>query len=85
MFVANMNDNNGMSHRFAEVDSMTIFKGRLVQQITMNMKHLKKNYNRVTTRVRLDGRGMFQDLIHWDVDIHGANIRERTNEITLNF
>jgi hypothetical protein len=46
----------------------------------------RKYPNLATAKVKLMNSGDFnEDLMHWDVNIHGANPRESSNEITVNF
>jgi hypothetical protein len=40
--------------------------------------------NHVTAKAQVQNFGEFKDLIIWDIDIHGANPRENSNEITFN-
>lgn len=49
------------------------------------MRNPRTGSNRVTVKVRLLNFGDMKELVHWDVDIHGANAREKSNEITVNF
>lgn len=39
----------------------------------------------MTVKVRLLNFGDMKELVHWEVEIHGANKREKSNEITVNF
>ena len=39
----------------------------------------------VTAHIKLEKFGTFQDLIHFEVLIYGANDWEKSNEITANF
>ena len=46
----------------------------------------KLSPNLATARVRLVKSADFnEDLLLWDVNVHGANPREPSNEITVNF
>ena len=56
MFIPDMKDNNGMSHRYSEVHSFKVYKGKFIQQITFNMKG-KSGGNLVTAKAYLINAG----------------------------
>lgn len=49
------------------------------------MKLKSPHGNKAIAKAKLDNNSEFKDLIFWEVDIYGANIREASNEITVNF
>jgi hypothetical protein len=58
VFAANMSLNNGMSYRYTEVKSRTVYKGKLIQQITFDMRAPSRQ-NRAQARVKVLGFGQF--------------------------
>jgi hypothetical protein len=85
MFVANMSDFGGMSTRYTQVRECKVYQGKIVRQMTMTMRG-DKYPNLATAKVRLLNSGDFnEDIMHWEVIVHGANPREASNEITVNF